>query len=631
MKRCLNCMEEYEERYDVCPHCGYVEGTPPKEIYYLVPGTILNRRYIVGTVCGAGGFGIVYRAWDQNLGKVVAIKEYYPASLVGRTPGTRDVYIYAKKRSEEYRGGLERFLEEARNVAKFSSHPDIVNVYNFFEENGTAYFVMEFLRGVSYKEYIKQHGGIVSEEIAVRVTLSVLDALTDVHKAGIIHRDIAPDNVFILNNGVIKLNDFGAARFSDKENLTVVLKPGFAPAEQYQNQGKQGPYTDIYAVGAMLYRAVTGVMPQESTDRIKEERLVPPKKLNPEISENLNNVILRAMAMQPELRFQSTTEFKQALTTKKPVLNVENELKKRRKKRRLGMVMVAACLVLGGVGGFSAYADKKAQTELKPADIELWVAADEGETETIQKIYDDIVTGFRQDYPQVSVSVVVIPSGEYSEKIRMAIEQKELPDVFESSSLSLNELLAAADVDRVLEWVNMDEYYGLQRYSNSFGRHLRLPVSFYMPLLYVKGTDGEVDEEALQEAPEYSEEALNAFLSGETDFLLGDSSCYLQINSAMPARYHLQRIPDSLMMEGYYARSYSVSDQSSVKNKNAAYRFVYYLLSEDAQYELCIGSQEDVNNGIPLDKNSFDVWLSVNMEMSGKADTVPGLHYKEMK
>lgn len=627
MKRCLNCMEMYDERYDVCPHCGYVEGTPPKEIYYLVPGTILNQRYIVGTVCGAGGFGIVYRAWDQNLGRIVAIKEYYPASMVGRTPGTREVYIYAKKRSEEYRGGLERFLEEARNVAKFSSHPDIVNVYNFFEENGTAYFVMEFLKGVSYKEYIKQHGGIVSEQIAVRVTLSVLDALTDVHKAGIIHRDIAPDNVFILDSGVIKLNDFGAARFSEKENLTVVLKPGFAPAEQYQNQGKQGPYTDIYAVGAMLYRAVTGVMPQESTDRIKEERLVPPKNLNPEISENLNNVILRAMAMQPELRFQSTTEFKQALTAKKPVLNVENELKKRRKKRRWGILAAAICLILGGAGGIIIYEDRKAQTELKPADIEVWVAADEGETETIRNIYDNIVAGFQQDYPQVSISVAVIPSDEYSEKISEAMEQQELPDVFESSSLSMYELLYAADMERVLDWVNMDEYYGLYRYSNSLGPHLRVPVSFYMPLLYVKGTDGDVELEELHQAPEYSVDSLTAFLNGETDFLLGDSSCYLQINSAMAARYHLQQIPDSLMPEGSYARSYSVSDQADVRNKNAAYRFVYYLLSEDAQYELCIGSQEDVNNGIPLDKNSFDIWLSVNMEMSGKAEKVPALRY----
>ena len=401
MKRCLNCMKEYEDSMESCPYCGYRKGIPPKEVYYLVPGMVLNDRYIIGTSCGAGGFGTVYRAWDKNLDKMVAIKEYYPASLVGRTPGEKNIYIYAKKREAEFKSGLERFLEEARYMAMFSTHPNIVNVYNYFEENGTAYIVMEFLDGVLYKDYIKKHQGIVSEDIAIKVTLAVLAALTDIHKAGIIHRDIAPDNVFILKNGTIKLSDFGAARFprTDKE-IDVVLKPGFAPAEQYQRDGKQGPYTDIYAVGAMLYRAVTGIMPPEATNRRKEECLIPPKEINHDISDNLNNIILRAMAMQPELRFQTTEEFRNALVGKKSVRDVEAELNRRKKKRIIQMAAAAAVLVTGMAVGLGMYGSRKAQTELKPAQLTMWVPVEEGKEDTTQSIYNNLVSGFEEDYMQ---------------------------------------------------------------------------------------------------------------------------------------------------------------------------------------------------------------------------------------
>lgn len=633
MKRCMNCMDTYEDTYNICPHCGYVEGSLQEEIYYLTPGTVLNGRYVVGTVCGAGGFGIVYRAWDQNLEKMVAIKEYYPASLVGRAPGSKEVYIYAKRREEEFRTGLDRFLLEARNVAKFGAHPNIVNVYNFFEENGTAYFVMEFMNGVSYKQFIKNNGGMVSEELAVRVTLAVLDALHDIHKAGIIHRDIAPDNIFILENGTIKINDFGAARFAkgDKEEyFTQILKPGFAPTEQYKTMSRQGPYTDFYAVGAMLYRAVTGVMPTESTNRVNGECLAAPKEINPDISDNLNAVILRAMAMQPELRFQTTEEFKDALVGKKSVLNVEKELKKRKKKRRIGIV-AAACLLLAGLGiGFLLYDGKRAQTELKAAEIVMWVPVQEENSEIVGRIYDSIVGDFRQDYPQVDISVVPIPEEEYVTRLQAASGTEEMPTIYDSSRLTEAELTDAAEIDRVFEWLNMEEYYGLQEYMLSQGKKKKLPVSFYMPLLYVRGTEEQdISAEELSQTEAYSEESLQKFLNGDSSFLLADSSCYLDINSSMAARYHLQAIPDTVTVTGSFARSYSISNSASVKEKNAVYRLLYYLLSEDAQYTLCIENQEDVNNGIPLNRNSFTVWLAVNMEMKGKAEKVPKLSYKQ--
>lgn len=630
MGRCLNCMKEYADSYDVCPYCGYIKGTPPKEVYYLQPGTVLAGRYEIGTTVGSGGFGIVYRAWDKNLDKMVAIKEYYPMSLVSRAPGTKKVFIYAKKREEEFHTGLERFLEEARNVARFSTHPNIVNVFNFFEENNTAYCVMEYLDGITFKEYIKRQGGMVSEETAVRITMTILDALSDIHKAGIIHRDIAPDNVMILKSGIIKLMDFGAARFSKgdrDEKLTIVLKPGFAPTEQYKGKGRQGPFTDIYAVGAMLYRAVTGVMPEESTNRVKEECLVAPKELNPEISDNLNNAILRAMAVQPELRFQSTDEFKAALVSKKTVRDVEAELKRRRKRRRKGF-MAAAVVLLSGIGiGIFAYDSKKAQTELKPAELVMWVPAAEGEEESVTDMYRNIIAGFTENYPQITVSVVAIPEEEYAGRLVNAAGTEEMPDVYDSSMLTADELSDAVKIDRILKWFDTEEYYGLEAYRQSGSSLLKLPVSFHRPVLYVKKkaeTAPEVTVEMLEQAPAFSEEALNAFLSGGSDFLLADSSCYWRINESMAARYQLQEIPEEISVQSHFATCYSISKTATVAEKNAAYRFLYHMLSENAQYLLCIDSHD---YGIPLNKNEYIVWLNVNLDFNELSSEIPDIDF----
>ncbi len=154
-KRCFNCMKEYEEQYEVCPHCGYVDGSPPAEAYHLAPGEILNHKYIVGTAIDSGGFGIIYRAWDAQMEQVVAIKEYFPNGVVSRVPGQNDVIVYSGKNREVFRKGVDRFLVEARNMAEFSQ-PDIVALYDYFEENNTAYIVMEYLDGVSFKEYLKE-------------------------------------------------------------------------------------------------------------------------------------------------------------------------------------------------------------------------------------------------------------------------------------------------------------------------------------------------------------------------------------------------------------------------------------------------------------------------------------------
>jgi serine/threonine protein kinase len=208
-------------------------------------------------------------------------------------------------------------LQEAETLAQFIGNENIVRVHSYFEENGTAYFVMDFIEGTSFDEYIKEHGGRVSYEEAEKILLPVMDALSAVHSKGIVHRDVTPDNIYITKDGTVKLLDFGAARYSlgDKSrSLDVVLKHGFAPKEQYTRHGKQGPFTDIYSVGATFYFAITGRRPPDSIDRLEEDELIPPSRLGVAIPPLKEQAILFAMNVQPNQRFQSMAAFRQALS-----------------------------------------------------------------------------------------------------------------------------------------------------------------------------------------------------------------------------------------------------------------------------------------------------------------------------
>lgn len=300
-------MEIYDEKFDVCPHCGYVEGAFQEIEYALHPGTVINERYILGTVIGAGGFGITYVAWDTVLQIKIAVKEYFPLSFVGRTRGTSQISVYRQENMEQYIAGLERFLDEARRVAKFSAEPDIVHIYDFLQANNTAYIVMEYIEGETLKDYLKQKGTIPVDE-AVRITRDVAKALEKVHAVGMIHRDISPDNILILKNGRVKLIDFGAARFyasQNKKQLSMILKPSFAPPEQYTAASEQDARTDIYALGAVLYNLLTGQRPKDAAGRLYEDDLIPPRIINPNIPIWLESVILRCLQLDAEQRFEN--------------------------------------------------------------------------------------------------------------------------------------------------------------------------------------------------------------------------------------------------------------------------------------------------------------------------------------
>ncbi len=346
---CYNCFKERPDAQEMgpCPYCGF-DLRENQEEYptALKAGTLLNQRYLIGRVLGQGGFGITYLAWDESLEAKVAVKEYMPGELADRTEG-RMVHVISGSRQEEFSYGQERFQEEARILAKFMGQPGIAGVTDYFDENGTSYFVMDYIEGISFKTYIAGAGGKVSVQEALDVMIPVLRALTAVHGEGLIHRDVTPDNIYITKDGNVKLLDFGSARYSlgDKsKSLDVILKVGYAPKEQYIRRGRQGPYTDVYSCAACLYGAITGYLPPESLERLDHDALVPPSKAGVEIPLYLERAILKGLAVQPEDRFQTASEFLEALESQQVVELAPGQPAGNRKRYPLlaGGVLLAA-------------------------------------------------------------------------------------------------------------------------------------------------------------------------------------------------------------------------------------------------------------------------------------------------
>lgn len=311
---CLNCFN-IKNNYEVCPYCGYAEGAPPKELFQLKPGTILQNRYIIGEAIGYGGFGITYKAYDTTLSIIVAIKELYPAKLVNRAVGEKKVGIFSGSKTDEYQNLLKRFIEEARNMALFSKEKDIVNVFSYFEENGTAYIIMEYIDSPLLKQYLQKQR-LLPEKQACDYICAVLEALEKIHEKGIIHRDISPDNIFLVSNSKIKLFDFGAAKLQstdDSMNLPVVVKAGYTPPEQYRSKYEPDVRSDIYAVGAVLYQMLTGERPVESLDRAKSDMLVMPSRKGIHVHRHVEKALRKSLALNPEERFSSAGAFREAL------------------------------------------------------------------------------------------------------------------------------------------------------------------------------------------------------------------------------------------------------------------------------------------------------------------------------
>ena len=320
---CYSCFQPLQGR-NICAHCGYDPAQVQEDDWNrMPPGTRLHDRYLVGRVLGQGGFGITYLGFDPRLGTKLAIKEYFPSGMAMRHTETRKVATASSDAREEYRRGMEKFLEEARTLARFEHHPGIVSVKDFFEENGTAYMVMNYFEGTTLLKRLETSGGTLPFPECLAILAPAMDALDEVHADGLIHRDISPDNIFLTQNGQVKILDFGAAKSAmalmAQQSHSIVLKKGYAPPEQYQSRGALGPWTDVYSMAATLYRMLTGQIPPDSLDRLSEEVLIPPSRMGVSLPPEAEAALLRALSVPFKQRPQSMREFKEELTGQREV------------------------------------------------------------------------------------------------------------------------------------------------------------------------------------------------------------------------------------------------------------------------------------------------------------------------
>lgn len=499
---CMNCFS-VKGSYEVCPYCGCVEGTPPKQPHYLTPGTIIGDHFIVGTAIGAGGFGITYKCFDTTLGRVRAVKEFYMAGLVNRSPGERRVGLLSGDKAEQYKERLQRFLLEARSITQFGKAKDIVNIYDYFEENGTAYIIMEYIDGVLLKDYLDKQG-VMDTEAALSIVMPIIEAVKKIHSKGIIHRDVSPDNIYITSESSIKIIDFGAAQLNNtKVGMAAepVVKVGYSPLEQYRNTNNQGFYTDVYAVGAILYQMLTGVRPLESTEREFKDQLKSPREMGVKISANVDRAVMEALAVRPELRFQGIQQFQDALLNKRIAEYPGDKLKKK-KRKRYSIIGLTAVLAVGAgvaVGLYSTILKTKERIFESvidsPTKISVWV---ENNDQKIQ-MEELVESGFRAGRNQeedgkllemqkqnenVEVEVTVQQNMEKALKEAKKNKKASMPNMFLSDHVSNIGDYSLISLEDNYRHLDTEKYVFLSSYEKYFPGMKEMPTGVDTLLLY---------------------------------------------------------------------------------------------------------------------------------------------------
>lgn len=282
-----------------------------EELDLLPKGTILANRYQLIGKLGRGGFGITYAAYDIVTKRKCAVKECFPRQYAYRqVNGKKVIPLDAGEKSKIFNHGVEKFYEEADALQSLRDIEGVVNVFDFFLENGTGYYVMEYLNGYTYKEYAKRKGGKIPwDELEPKVKEIGL-VLARVHYYHFLHRDISPDNLFLLTDGQTKLIDFGNAKSVTKTNglgLSVFLKPGYAPMEQYSSKAKQGPYTDVYSFAASIYKLTTGIKVPDAMERSQNDSYIKLEELG--YSRKLSEGVDHALKLRPKDRTQTVMDF----------------------------------------------------------------------------------------------------------------------------------------------------------------------------------------------------------------------------------------------------------------------------------------------------------------------------------
>ena len=635
--RCNYCFLMHNNG-DICPACGYKHSDPPDELFYLYPGTTLQHRYIIGRALGAGGFGIVYKAWDTMRNIPVAIKEYYPSGLVTRTPGTGYLRLVAKSRANEFEAGKHRFISECKCTIQLdrehATTPGLMHDVSSFVDNGTVYLVMEYLEGQTLTNYVEMYGPLALQG-GIEIILTVLEAVRDIHKSDVVHRDISPDNMMLCANNVVKLFDFGAAKFGkddDGKGAERVMKPGYSPPEQYEPDGKVGVHTDIYAVGATLYFALTGIKPDEATNRKDGDLLASPQSLNPHIPQNISDAILKAMAIDYRLRFKSADDFIKALLNEKIVSRPEAELKVR-KLRRI-VTLAASFLIVLTAGVFTYFQMREIIPALDDASIEIWHVSSGVDIvdATRADAFERIITEFNAIYPNVDVELRMLDASELEAEVRRAIYQ-DRPVLFQSDLLSAETLSGALDLSSAASRVSAVTLF-LDGYTRLFPAGNQIPTGFSVACIFINTTittylgsgvsdltsllaSMPVAESRIAVLEEHAENftaafgnvpfaEVSEFFADNAGALFADTSEWGAVQSVFAGRYRVLRL-DIPQVPAAFGGMFSVSG-GDTDERAALLRFLEFLLTEYAQDVLNI----QANSGlIPLNTTAFETYKEV--------------------
>lgn len=390
VNRCSKCMEEIHSY--PCPRCKFDIASFQPKSYALAPNTILHGRYLLGVPLGQGGFGITYIAWDLEEKKKVAVKELYPSGHASRysTGGTDVIWSGDRESKLLMVDGPAVFRKEAAKMQKLKDVPQVVQVCEVFTDNNTAYIVMDFVAGITLKDYLMENGPLNWDKTQ-KLLVPAIEAMIRVHKAGLIHRDISPDNMMIEPSGKIRILDLGAAKdlnTNSGASSMIVAKGGFSPLEQYSQRGGSGTWTDVYALAATICYTLSGKTLPASVDRVNGDGDLWEQPVYKKLPPYVLAALQKALAVSPKDRTQTMEQFlsdlrlskpdakkadaKRADTTKQEVPKPEEKKKSGRSTAAIVALVLLCCVAIVAIGiRFGSVLEEKARGMLgNPVTVE---------------------------------------------------------------------------------------------------------------------------------------------------------------------------------------------------------------------------------------------------------------------
>ncbi len=563
-----------------------------QDSYMLPPHTLLDNRYEIQHPIGSGGFSILYKAYDHKLQSIVAIKEYFPHTLAERLPctpgGTNDLRVLTRNKEDElrFRQGMEKFIEEAHTMVKLQGMHNTVHVYGLCQENSTCYIIMEYLEGCTVMEFLRTLPGERMENIedAKQIIYSVAEALQYVHSLKLLHRDVSPDNIFLCANGGVKLIDFGAAReINENGEMSIVVKAGCTPPEQYRKKGRQGPWTDMYALGATFYRMLTGSYPETAPDRIgASDAYAVPSAVNPLVPESIDLLIQRCLAYDYTLRVRSAAEVLEVLDKGNLLPPISAVRQRRTCYQTVTGILIFLCilLLLAISGVLNAKAETLYNTNISPCTVRIAWPENITSSDGCTKLQAD----FAELYPQIT--------WEFSPA--------------EDTTADI------CRYDPAKDWLNLSEMQELQESV----RADHVVLSYDAVLYYGHTAKAYSASVALPSENQYKMLPVDHITEDYTQFLQdGNAACiykgsihtYRQMQTDLAGLYHLWIPDDSLS-----PICLSISADVSGNQAKAAMRVLLYLISEQAQDILFIE-----NDGIiPAEENTYHKYFDIHGELA---------------